>query len=74
MIAFYLLNTLLVVVGGIFFMIGGVASWVSLGEYQSSKDWFGLCVGTFLMVVAIGLFYIAGSWYPSDFIISLVGG
>lgn len=73
MLIYYTINTLLIVVGGVFFMGGGACTWVSLGNYKAAKDWFGIWLGVFFMVLAIGLWYLAGSYFPDGFRFALLG-
>lgn len=68
MFLYYLANILLIVVGAISFTVGFVVTWTSLGDIYPIKDWYGIFIGSALLLIGIGLWWIAGSWYPSDFI------
>ena len=68
MFLYYLANIFLIVIGAISFTVGYVITWTSLGENYPIKDWYGIFIGSVLLLIGIGLWWIAGSWYPSDFI------
>ena len=73
MLAYYSINTALVIVGFILIVLGGAAAYVSLGNHKVAKDWFGIWGGLIAVVVGIFLWWLTGSVHPEGFRFSLVG-
>ena len=71
MILYYLINIALVVVGGVFYMAGGIVSYVSIS--QENKEWFTFWLGIVVMAVGILLWWLAGSVYMGTFKFPLLG-
>lgn len=73
MILYYLINIALVVVGGVFFMAGGIVSYVSIS--QEKKEWYikKFWLGIVVMVAGILLWWLAGSVYMGTFKFPLLG-
>ena len=74
MLAYYSINTALVIVGFILIVLGGSTAYVSLGNHKVAKDWFGIWGGLIAVVVGIFLWWLTGSVYPEGFRFDLVGG
>ena len=61
---YYVINIILVVFGGCLGMFGLICTWISVGNHRIARDNFGILVGIFCMVLAIGCWWISGSVYP----------
>lgn len=73
MFTYFVINSILVVLGGAFLLLGLACAWVSLGSYKRAADKFGIWFGIGVMVLGIGLWYISGSIYPEGYDPALLG-